>query len=687
MARGSVPGWPVPARPVRAVWLDWEDERRDALGSYAGLAGPSLVTVLDAVQKAVIAAYEDDARAAERASRAFGEYRDGAARMPEYAARFADVLAQSRTSGSPFTNQDAAALARAAASVGLLGTGHPIGFLGLTPEQLTAAAQASGHLSAAATRAVTGKKPGEISPQEYELVADPSGELIRRAAAGVRTMASQRPLVILLDTGEVIGDRAWGWLRRVMSRTGSAVTWVVGARFETEAEGGANSPVAQFVRDIGDEHLILMSPNRFDNLMIRSYLQHRQAGRSYTDAEIDLIAGFTRGLPLAISFTATLLDQGQLVQEACQELDDGHPSNVVSRLARRYLVHAEQQTFPADDPRRDDVTKILGLALAFGDLRKDPELLAALWNIEPAEAQATFADLAHRHDFVLSTSYRLHDDVLDTLRTDLLDPFQRTRTKQINQRALSLFSARLEQMRRRWPTLDDQIAHSAFTNSLLAVLWHALWADNQKGLDLFTYILPILAIVDSPTADAATAMIEHFSVTFNKDQRNDLDLLTQTQASAILDDLLLGRGSATRISRRAKITLSGLALHSIDPDANDYMIGEPDDRSVAVMILQAGLYAGKLDDKAVRILQTAAGQSPAAGYGMRSDRRRRLSVHSYSGTSNHLRSRLPASVWKPSNSPPRCFLGTRGLGKPTGRLWMNLAYRSTRDQLMTEPAT
>ena len=61
-------------------------------------------------------------------------------------------------------------------------------------------------------------------------------------------------------------------------------------------------------------------------------------------------------------------------------------------MARRYLVHAEQQAYPAGDPRRDDVTKILGLALAIGDLRSDPDPLAA------------FRDLARRHDFVLPVS-------------------------------------------------------------------------------------------------------------------------------------------------------------------------------------------------------------------------------------------------------------------------------------------
>ena len=611
MAQGRIPGSPVSPGQVRTVWLDWEDEQRDDPGRYAELAGPSLVTVLDAVQKAVIAAFAGDARAADRAGQAFADYRQGAARMPEYKARFLDVLARSRQSGSPFTSEDAAALLKAVASAGLVAAGHPGGVLGLTPDQLAAAMQAGGHLSAAATRAVTGKRPGDLSPQEYDLVTDAPRELTRRAAAAIQAAPGRAALVVLLDTGEVIGDRAWGWLRRVMTHTGSRVAWVVGARFETEAEGGFDSPVAQFVRDIGNEHLMLMSPTRFDNAMIRAYLEGRRNARNCTDVQIDMIAQFTKGLPLAVSFTATLLEQGQPVEDVCREVDDGHRGSVVSRLARRYLVHAEQQAYPADDPRRDDLMKILSLALAFGDLSSDPELLAALWNTD-GDLPAAFRDLARRHDFVLPVSRRLHDDVRDTLRTDLLDPWQRESVRQINQRALAVFDARLTDKRRRWPTLDEQLDHTGFTTALLAALWYALWADNQAGLDLFTGVLPVLAAADPPTSDAAAAMMEQFAGTFDQDQQRDLDLLTQIRPSSPW--LSGGRGATARAARQVKITLAGLALHPPGSATADTLIGEPGDRRVAVMILRAGLRAGENDEAAVATLRTAAAQTSSTRF-------------------------------------------------------------------------
>jgi tetratricopeptide (TPR) repeat protein len=616
MAEGRAANSPVRQGQVQTVWLDWEDEQRDEPGSYAAADGPGLVTVLNAVQAAVVGAVGTNDRTRERAGRAFGDYRRGAARMPEYAPRFADVLAQSRQSGSSFTSQDAAVLLKAAASAGLLAGGHPGGLLGLSPDQLASTAQAGGHLSAAAARAMTGKNTDEVPADEYCLVTDPARELSRRSAAAVRAIADERPVLVFLDTGEVIGDRAWGWLRRVMAETGPTVAWVVGARFETEAEAGADSAVARFVRDIGDESLVLMSPTRFDDAMIRAYLAGRLGGRDLGDDQIDMIAWFTKGLPLAVSLTATLLGQGQRVEEVCREADHGHPGTVVSSLARRYLVHAERQEYPADDPRRDDVMRILGLALAFGDVRADPDLLAALWDTD--DPLTAFADLARRHDFVLPVSRRLHDDVRDTLRADLLDPYRRARARPLNQRAIDLFTDRLAQMRDRWGTLDEQVAHNGYTTALLAALWHTLWADNQAGLDLLTQLLPVLAIADPPTANAAAAMTGQFEPTFDDDQRRDLDLLTRVGPASLFDDWLDERRAAHASTvRRVRIALPGLTLQSCPgPNASAPLIGTPGDRDVAIMILRAGRQSGDGDDRsAIATLRSAAAQATSTRLG------------------------------------------------------------------------
>jgi tetratricopeptide (TPR) repeat protein len=610
MADGGLPDSPVSPGRVRSVWLDWEDAQRDQPSSYAGFDGPSLVTVLDALQRAVIEAVRADAGAATQAGEVFAGYRQGAARMPQYAARFAEVIAQSRQAGSPVTSEDAASLARTGASIGLAAVGHPGGFAGLTPGQIGGTVQALGHVSEAAVRAVTGKKPGEISAEEYALVTDPEGELTRRAAAAVRGLAGRMPLVVLLDTGEIVGARAWAWLRRVMNQTGPRVIWVVGARFESEADAGGDSPVAQFGREIGDEHLLRMSPGRFDDRMISEFLAGRRSGRSYTGRQIDVIYRFTKGVPLAVSLAAALLDGGVPVEKVCEESGGGYPGGVVSALARRYLVHAEQQAYPSGDPRAGDVQKILGLALTVGDLSKDPGLLAALWDVR--DPMAAFADLARRHDFVLPLSRRLHDDVRDTLRADLLDPWRRPGVRAVSQRALDLYRARLAEMRVSRPALDDQLADDGFMAAVLAALWHTAWVADQGGLELFIQILPVLAAAGPDTAQAAADVFGFFADTLGDGQRRHLDLLTQIRP-AYPDGLRSGRERAARRTRRVQVTMPGLALLLPAPAAADPVIGDPADRQVAVMILQAQLWAGNGgDERAITSLRSAKTRTSSA---------------------------------------------------------------------------
>ncbi len=593
MASGKYPGLPV-SRRLRTAWLDWEDEQRDKPGSYAGVAGPTLVTVLNAVQNAIIGAFASDGRVANRVVEAFGEYRQGAATMPEYAARFASVLAESRQAGPSFTAGDFAALAKVMLATIPAAAGHPGGLALLSPGALSASATAAGDLSKTVLQAVTGKKQGELSSAEYNLVTDPENELTRRMAIAVRTVAARTGLVVFLDTGEVIGDRGWSWLRRIMKLTGPRVIWVVGARFRTEAESGLGSPLVEFGRDIGGAHLALMSPSRFNNSMIYSYLQ----SRAYTDAQIDTIARFTRGLPLAVSLAEKLLEAGQGVREVCSEVTDGHPSSIVSALARRYLAHVEQRPRAADDLRQGDLSKILGLALAYGDLRYDPLLLKALWSVP--DPLAAFEDLARRHDFVLPTSYQLHDDVRDALRTDLLEPLRRHRVRDANERALGLFTQRLAEMRDKWPTLDGQLSHIQFSTALLGQLWHQMWIDNQAGLELFTEILPVLAVADPATADAAAGILDRFAATFDQYQLQYMALYTEIPPDFLTSGSSAGQ-QATLVHpiRRVRLTVAGLAVQQRPSQATDSpVIGQPPDRPVSVLILEARLKAEMGDDVA-----------------------------------------------------------------------------------------
>lgn len=536
LASPVTPGSPLRRGSIRTVWLDWATEQGDRPDQYRDMGGPTLVTVLDAVVTRVVSDPALNKRARERTERAFTDYRNGVSKLEEFKERFAEVITRSEQAGSPFTKDDAATLLKSMSSIGLALAHHPTGALGLTPAMSASTAQAAVHLSEAAARAVTGKKPGDISQNDYNLVIDASRELIRRVADGLRAVARVQPLVMLLDTGEVLSPVAWNWLRQLMALTGPSIAWVVGARFEAESESGPDSPIYQFSRKIGDAHLKRMPLTRFDDATIGEYLSRRTGAGSYSSAQIGMVAKLTRGLPLAVSLVADLIHEGQNIDDIYRETAGDIPDSIVSTLARRYLFYAERRDYSPSDPRRMDLQRILALALGFRDAGNDHDYLSKLW--ETDQPLDVFHELAQRHDFVLPVSRRLHDDVQVAIRSDLLDPLRRERVRQVNQRALEIFKERLAKMRLRLPALDDQVANEEFKTTLLAALWHAFWIDNQSGLDLLIDILPVLAVVSPGAGNAAAAVADKFIGTFDADQRNTISLFTAAPEAAGADVLV-----------------------------------------------------------------------------------------------------------------------------------------------------
>jgi tetratricopeptide (TPR) repeat protein len=494
----------------QTAWLSWAQVATWSAGLGAEAEELGIIKVLGAVQWAITRAFTgEDEFDAGRIDFEFREYSSAADRMPEYLGRVREVVQRVGRPGFPCSPSDAATLGRKLNSAGLAIFVGPRESEDPGPD----IAEASEPLSPAIAQAVTKRAPGELPPQEYALVTDPATELIRRFAVAVSALATRKPLVVFLDDGELISDLDWQWLRLVMTQTGHRVAWVVAGRFE----GGTGGQVERFGADLG-ERLTLMSPTPFDDSMIRAYLKSRANARDCESEDIELITRCTGGLPLAVSLTATLLDDGATVAQVCDSSGDEAPGSASARLIRRYVAAAE-----AD---RGDAAKIVALALAYGT-SGDADMLAALWG--DSYPLDIFEALASRHDFVLLPSLRLHDDVRDALRSELLDPDLRPVARQASERARRLSLARLESARARWPTLDQQLGHSEFAAALLSALWYSTWISDQDGLDLLAAVLPVLLAASPRIAAIALTITGRFAGTFTPEQKRRLEQLTGMQ--------------------------------------------------------------------------------------------------------------------------------------------------------------
>lgn len=548
---------------VSTAWLDWAPVAAwgSGLGGEAAEAG--IVKVLDSVQWAVTRAFtDDDEFAAGRVAFEFREYRGGADRMPEYVARAVEVAERAGRAGFPCSRPDAATLMRKLESAGLA----TLAGSRQAPDPGSDKAQeAAGPLSAAIAQAVTKRAPGELPPREYALVTDPATELTRRFAEAVSELTARKPLVIFVDDGELLSDRAWQWLRLVMMQTGRRVAWVAAGRFAGAPGDDAVGQVGGFVGDLGDR-LMTVSPAPFDCSMISAYFKHRSNARDCAREEIDLITRYTAGQPLAVSLSATLLDDGATATQVCAATGDDPDGPASARLIRQYVARAQAGG--------GDAAKVVALALAYGT-PADSDLLAALWGDSyPIDI---FEALASRHDFLLPASLRLHDDVRDLLRAELLSPERRVLAREPSERALRQSLARLNSARGRWPTLDQQLGQPEFTGALLRAIWYSTWISNQDGLDLLTGVFPVLMTASSRIAEIALAITHQFAGTFTPDQKRRLEQVTQEPPD-----------------------LSGESAHG-------GLIGQPGDRQAAVRILAARHQAaGNRHEEAIASLRQAA---------------------------------------------------------------------------------
>ncbi len=291
---------------ARTAPLDWSRVAAWDFDQGAGLAADfAIVSVLGALRWAVAHAFADEEELTPgRVTYEFRDYTRAADRMAEYVARAREVVDQAGRAGYPCSAADAASLMRKLESAGLAL------FMGPSESQ-DQAAGGSDPLSPVIAEAITKRAPDELPPQEYALVTDPAVELARRFAAAVSALASRRPLIFFLDSGDLIGEPAWRWLRLVMTRTSDRVAWVV---------AGPVDDVAGL-----EDQVTAISPASWDDPAIGAYLAGRPNARHCSGEEIALIGRFTAGLPLAVSLLASLLDGGASVAQVCAEADSEAP--------------------------------------------------------------------------------------------------------------------------------------------------------------------------------------------------------------------------------------------------------------------------------------------------------------------------------------------------------------------------
>jgi tetratricopeptide (TPR) repeat protein len=460
IVRGKVPHLAVSA-DFYLVTVDWSTERESRPVDYASWAGPPIWVAFNAIYVSLrdqITA----GRARRRFEQAFADYRTQATKImteqppePEQS-RLPEILG---------------------AAAGMIG--------GLAPVPGAVAVSGSAAKLAADVVQSAQSNRGRVDDKSYDTLIGPDDALVRAFASGLREVSLIRPLVIILDTVEILGE-ARRRIRQAAKRSGAKTVWVWGIRLEDEANAAEDSEIMLLRRHFDNARLRLVPLSRFDDKTVERYLQNRIDGMPITAELTRDVVALTRGIPLAVRLAATLLSNGVSPAVALREVSvTGETSEVISGLARRYLIHL---TETPNAEMRADLSLIYGLALIDGR-DSDPDLLAALWDVPASEVAQRLDELAVRHDFVLSGRHRMHQEIRRTIQLFLLDPVRRPEVRAANQRAVRALRDRMSGLEH-VTTVEAQLADEEWCAAARQLLWHTFWVNISDGLRLLAELAP-----------------------------------------------------------------------------------------------------------------------------------------------------------------------------------------------------
>jgi Flp pilus assembly protein TadD len=356
------------------------------------------------------------------------------------------------------------------------------------------------------------RRDGPVDSAAYSALLANLEQLVSQFARALKQLSrSAAPVVLFIDTAELLDDKALKRLRQAAKDSGSTVVWVLGMRLETAPEVRHASEAARFRADIRPTRLRSMPLTNFDAQAIEEYL-HGRLGDRYPKAGLDItaVASFTRGVPLAVSLIGQRLADGQDLATVLAPIRDDKGSSVITDLVEQILVYT-----PDDSVPQADRTLLYGLALRYGDAGLsgggwwDPDALAALWDVPVGEVANRLDALARRHDFVLSGSGRLHQDVQEAVLVYLLDRMRRPAAGLLSTRAAALYRERATTARQR--TVDEQLADQDWQSAVLSLLWHTFWIDLGRGLQLLKALFAPIVIADASVAAALLRAADFFA--------------------------------------------------------------------------------------------------------------------------------------------------------------------------------
>jgi len=316
-----------------------------------------------------------------------------------------------------------------------------------------------------------------LSLEERRIFATPHRQLAEALGQGLQAIAAQKPLVLLLDTYEIVDriecDRV---LRMVIKAAGRRVVWAIAGRANLADSYRLSQDYFRGYRDEFSENLYVYPMSEFSREQESEYFAHPEINVPLSDDDAESVKQFSLGIPFVVQQIAAMRQQdinlATILLAPSADRDDESPREAVVRATSdRFLRYCLDER---------DKKAVYALAMM---CRPDNELLKAMLGVTDLEPE--MRSLKARHSFVLleGKGIRLHDKLesflQDYLRSGLAG--QSTVVRKLSDRAVAYLEPRLREWQKEFTDTADYFESDRIANGLLDLVQFKFWQEVEVG--------------------------------------------------------------------------------------------------------------------------------------------------------------------------------------------------------------
>jgi tetratricopeptide (TPR) repeat protein len=374
-----------------------------------------------------------------------------------------------------------------------------------------------------AVSALIGLMKKRLSLEERRIFATPHRQLAEALGHGLQAISVQKPLVLLLDTYEIVDrlecDRV---LRMVIKAAGRRVVWAIAGRANLADSYRLSQDYFRGYRDEFSENLYVYPMSEFSREQVSEYFAHPEINVPLSDEAAESVKQFSLGIPFVVQQIAAMRQQGiemaTILSAPSVDRDDESPREAVVRATSdRFLRYCLDE---------QDKKAVYAMAMM---RRPDNELLKAMLGVTDLEPE--MRSLKARHSFVLleGKGIRLHDKLesflQDYLRCGLAG--QSRMVRELSDRAVAYLELRLREWTQEFTDTADYFESDRIADGLLDLVQLKFWQDVEVG---WRYAVPLFVEswqYDRDWQKQLLGVIEAFQVRFDGDSKKRLKIFTE----------------------------------------------------------------------------------------------------------------------------------------------------------------